>query len=1205
MKLPSLFTLKGYLRPDSLDNTPTWKSLGSVAVVQTILVATLVTLFNRLDWITFEKITVLGFKLSSFWLIGSIIIFTTSPLLFVLRKASSWFSWSIVFFGYFVAELYQYELNATASHPAWVFHFEKFAFWLPDHFSKLLFTVLTLSKITTIFTLFVSRLVASILWGTPITNGASKEQFYQLFGKSWATETIAKPKRDIGFWLLRLAGFGYLGFWGVLALGQLGASPWPDSLQYMINMGNANLALSMNTYIKEWLMIMLAFLGAYNIALRYYVCIVLVAGHLFSTLYTLLFYLNPSSTISYRDYLLTSTFVEGSLLSIFIFVMVKYRANRGDFQAIKEIPINFSIPLTLQKIVFSGLTIICILIGMSMLAFRIWGNPTEGWGLIFSAPDPMLGNTITLFVSWAAISLLLINRISLRQHFTNLIIFPMVLGAILGLVWIVFADVKIINQYGIFQHIDWYLGLYACVFLLIAGLLAFLRQLYYKIDCGINTLSPSATDNIRALVQALGAEQNQLLGDEKNLSLITSSIDRYISGIRGRKRGILNVPFSLLEHIFNTLFGMKPPFSSMNRDEQRYFLNHYIFRNEWQRKSSSVPIISEFAYQIGLSLNALTQFAFYTNANVRHSIGYVPADARDRLQSNGALFNPPYREVAPLPKSPNDAHNYEQIQDLKIPAPRVSTPTHEADLPEEVDYLIIGSGAGGASAAYRLVECIQKEFTDALGKIDEQKVREAASKIVVVERGSRLQPRQDFQDNEFDMMKKIYKEGGLQQTNQFTMTMLQGECVGGTTVSNNAVCFEMPESVAKIWKETYGIPVEEIFNEYPTIKSELNVKPLNPLGINEIVADKFKTGVEGYNQNPPLGASKLTEPKVLEVNHLENIGDGNWNLGNKKLRKRSMLETYIPWSEAWGVKVIANWSALRLQKNEAGTKANSVLLRADNGAIRIVKVNKAVIVAGGVIASSHFLMRSELNNPQVGQQISCNFGMPLAFEFDEPIKAFDGEQITLYSHSEQPDSKVVFETYFNPPAAFALACMPFVFERRDDFMKNYDKLLNFGGLIGSDAMGSIQPKANILNGQAFDWTLSEKDVENIKYAIITLVKLGQAAGAKKVIIPTKPGILLNLQNTSEVNDFIQHFETYPLQLTDLFMGTAHPQGGNKMASQQHAYERVVDENFGVVGLDNVYVVDASVFPTSINVNPQLTIMAMASLAAKKIFAKHQ
>jgi hypothetical protein len=164
------------------------------------LVATLVTLFSRLDWIIFEKITLLGFKLPSFWLIASIIIFTTSPLLFVF-KASSWFSWSIIFFGYFVAELYQYELNATASHPAWIFHFDKFAFWLPDHFTKIVFTVLSLSKITSILTLFLARLVAGILWGTPIVKGASKEQFEQLFGKSWATETIAN--------LREISAFGY------------------------------------------------------------------------------------------------------------------------------------------------------------------------------------------------------------------------------------------------------------------------------------------------------------------------------------------------------------------------------------------------------------------------------------------------------------------------------------------------------------------------------------------------------------------------------------------------------------------------------------------------------------------------------------------------------------------------------------------------------------------------------------------------------------------------------------------------------------------------------------------------------------------------------------------------------------------------------------------------------------------------------------
>ena len=36
------------------------------------------------------------------------------------------------------------------------------------------------------------------------------------------------------------------------------------------------------------------------------------------------------------------------------------------------------------------------------------------------------------------------------------------------------------------------------------------------------------------------------------------------------------------------------------------------------------------------------------------------------------------------------------------------------------------------------------------------------------------------------------------------------------------------------------------------------------------------------------------------------------------------------------------------------------------------------------------------------------------------------------------------------------------------------------------------------------------------------------------------------------------------------------------------------------GLDNVYVCDASVFPSSITVNPQYTVMALAHYAAKEI-----
>ena len=64
---------------------------------------------------------------------------------------------------------------------------------------------------------------------------------------------------------------------------------------------------------------------------------------------------------------------------------------------------------------------------------------------------------------------------------------------------------------------------------------------------------------------------------------------------------------------------------------------------------------------------------------------------------------------------------------------------------------------------------------------------------------------------------------------------------------------------------------------------------------------------------------------------------------------------------------------------------------------------------------------------------------------------------------------------------------------------------------------------------------------------------------------------------------------------DLLMTSAHPQGGNALGA-------VVGPDFRVDGMDNLYLCDASVFPTSVHVNPQLTVMGMAQLAAEKITA---
>jgi choline dehydrogenase-like flavoprotein len=82
-------------------------------------------------------------------------------------------------------------------------------------------------------------------------------------------------------------------------------------------------------------------------------------------------------------------------------------------------------------------------------------------------------------------------------------------------------------------------------------------------------------------------------------------------------------------------------------------------------------------------------------------------------------------------------------------------------------------------------------------------------------------------------------------------------------------------------------------------------------------------------------------------------------------------------------------------------------------------------------------------------------------------------------------------------------------------------------------------------------------------------------------------------------------EGFSLTMNSLRLTTAHPQGGNGMYGDSSSMRglRVVDGEYRVDGFENVFVADASLFPTTITVNPQWTIMAMSSLAAKSVLAK--
>jgi GMC oxidoreductase len=247
------------------------------------------------------------------------------------------------------------------------------------------------------------------------------------------------------------------------------------------------------------------------------------------------------------------------------------------------------------------------------------------------------------------------------------------------------------------------------------------------------------------------------------------------------------------------------------------------------------------------------------------------------------------------------------------------------------------------------------------------------------------------------------------------------------------------------------------------------------------------------------------------------------------------------------------------------------------------------VVAGGVLASSLLLERSGLGGGRVGEGLSFNVGAPLTADFEQELNSYDGLQIT---HSYRPpgEDQLIFESWFNPVGAQALM-MPGWFSDHYENMRRYPHLSCIGVVVGSQSNGRVKTG---FRGRGMKLTYEPTDAD-LKLMIKGTKLAGRihfASGAKRVM----PMTFRSLSYTSA--EQLDELDEIVRDNTDIGLHTSHPQGGN--AVSQDPAKGVVDERFRVHGTENVYVADASVFPSSITVNPQLTVMAIADYAAAGI-----
>jgi choline dehydrogenase-like flavoprotein len=501
-------------------------------------------------------------------------------------------------------------------------------------------------------------------------------------------------------------------------------------------------------------------------------------------------------------------------------------------------------------------------------------------------------------------------------------------------------------------------------------------------------------------------------------------------------------------------------------------------------------------------------------------------------------------------------------------------------IPDEVyDVVVVGSGAAGSVLAERLT-----------GRGRTVALIEAGDYVPEAYDGTA--PGRPRPYDELDNLLRYYKDAGLQPaTGDCRMVVLQGQCVGGSSVVNNAVCFRMPEHVRAEWAREFGAAwaaSPALDDAYDRIAGELRIASVTsavPGGWINPSARFLTSGARALGVEDSLHA--------CAVNIEACLGCGYCNLTCAYLRKRTVLQTMLPAAAATGrLRVFAGRRAREIVVRTTAYRAEGVVVEPTRGGGERQTIRgRRVVVSAGAVGSSALLGRTTALAPlelPIGERFSFNFVSPVHADYEAPVRAFDGLQMGHYCVADLPRDGFVIETWFSPPATQSLALPGWM----DDLQANLERYAHYAcasPLVGSSARSKIDAR---FSPEQIWIRLGPEDLDRLKRGLTRTCELFFAS------TPAPRRALVNTRR-----DWSLTPDTYRARIAaldsfdDIQISTAHPQGGNCLAADARG---VVGPDFRVRDARDLYVVDASVFPTSLGVNPHWTVMAMADLAAAHV-----
>lgn len=484
--------------------------------------------------------------------------------------------------------------------------------------------------------------------------------------------------------------------------------------------------------------------------------------------------------------------------------------------------------------------------------------------------------------------------------------------------------------------------------------------------------------------------------------------------------------------------------------------------------------------------------------------------------------------------------------------------TSGGDLAVEADVVVIGTGAGGAVVGRELAE--------------------AGLAVVFVEEGEYFE-RSDFTGRAFAMQQKLYRRGGSTfSVGNVGIPIPLGQTVGGTTTVNSGTCFRAPDRVLREWQRDLGLDElgpENMGKYFERVEAVLGVERAR----QELLGGNGRVIARGCE------AMGFTHHGPLKRNAPACDGQGVCCFGCPTDAKRSTNVSYIPLALRAGAELFTGARVDRIITE--GGVARGVVARAGDHTLTVRA--RAVVVACGAIMTPLLLERQGLAgfSNQLGKNLSIHPAAGTLAEFDEQILPWQGIP-QGYSIEELHDEGILFEGAV-VPLEMTMTVSQLIGPELIRLAESYDRVSSFGFLVEDSSRGSVR---QVMGQPVIQYWLSDRDVAHIKRALDVLAQIYFAAGARVVHSPVAGFEQLR----SEAD--LAALRRANIKPWDLDLSAYHPLGTARMGRDPAS--SVVGPDHQVHDCDNLYVVDGASVPSSLGVNPQVTIMSMATRAAEKI-----